>query len=154
MLSSAPHQDVLLNLVPRNKVSFVPGHSLAEGAIILNANACWVGGNQLGYNGLVLYQLRHCLGSSLDADGQKYVPGFHPGQEIDHAPLARLGLPHALPLKLEGIGAFLDPGTQKAIKVSEFTFTDLLDQVLGRCGRACGEGETRNSSRLLERRRR
>ena len=94
----------------------------------------------MGYDGVVLYQLRRCLGSGLDVDGQEYVPGFHPGREIDHAPLALLGFPHALPLQLEGTGAFLVPGTQKAIKVSEFTFPNFLDQVLGRCGRTCGEG--------------
>ena len=138
--ASAPHQDVLPNLVPRNKVSFVSSHRLAEGAIVFNANARWVGGKQLGYDGLVVYQLRRCLGSGLDADGQEYVPGFHPEREMDHTPLARLGLHHALSLKLEGIGAFLDSGTQKAIKVSKFTFTDFLDQVLGQCGGACGEG--------------
>ena len=138
--SGAPHQDVLLNLVPRDKVSFVPGHRLAEGAIVFDTNARWVGQKQLGYDGLILYQLQRCLGSGLDADGQEYGPGFHPGRQIDHSPLARLGFPHTLPLQLEGIGAFLNPGTQKAIKVSEFTFPNFLDQVLGRGGRACGEG--------------
>ena len=37
LLSGAPHQDVLLNLVPRDKVSFVPGHRLAEDTIIFDA---------------------------------------------------------------------------------------------------------------------
>ena len=125
---------------PGNKVCFVPGHCLTEGIIVFNANTRRVGGKQLGYDGLVLYQLRRCLGSSLDVDGQEYVPGFHPGREINHAPLARLSLPHALPPQLQSIGTFLNTRTQKAIKVSKFTFATFLDQVLGRCGRPCWEG--------------
>ena len=75
------------------------------------ANASWIGGKQLGYDGLLLHQLRSCLGEWF---GRQW-PGIRsrlPSRMGN--PLARLGLsPMRFPCSWRALGPSSTPGPRR-----------------------------------------
>ena len=103
--------------------------------------------------GLVLEELLRQSGSRLYTYGQIHVPCLHPRSEVSYTPLARLLLALAFPLQQEGTPTLLVSWAQKAIKkLMNLSFLILLTRCFDRVTAQVGNGDTKNSSKLLERR--